>query len=121
MSQTLNELAKKTWTIAEVKGWHEPQLHHREKVPRDVSAAERIALIHSEVTEMLEALRDNPDPAHYYIEVDGKPEGCPVELIDVIIRCFDFAVVYDIDLDNLFEAKCAYNTRREYRHGGRNL
>lgn len=106
----LNELADVCYAIAKEKGWHD----------RYVSQAERIALMHSELSEALEEIR-NGHVVHEVYEVDGKPEGVPIELADVLIRVFDFCGLYGIDLQKAVDAKIAYNRTRPYRHGGKLL
>lgn len=46
-----------------------------------------------------------------------KPEGVPSELADVVIRIFDFAGTYGIDLEKAVLQKMAYNSGREHKHG----
>lgn len=48
-----------------------------------------------------------------------KPEGVPAELADVVIRCFDFADKYGINLDEAIRHKMVYNRTRPRRHGGK--
>ena len=87
-----------------------------------------VALIHSEVSEMLEAYRawgmeDPTDDAKF----DGregfivKPEGIGSEVADVFIRLMDFCYRHNIDLTKEFFRKMAYNATRGYKHGGKNL
>ncbi len=46
----------------------------------------------------------------------AKPEGVPSELADVIIRCFDMAEYYGIDLEEaIFKTKIALNKRVTHR------
>lgn len=78
-----------------------------------------IALLHSEVSEALEAYRswklaDATEPG-------GKPEGVGSELADVLIRLIDTADVFGIDLAQEYHRKVAYNRTRSYQHGGRML
>jgi len=86
----------------------------------------RIALIHSELSELLESYRDGtcniPSPkigrsdlGHYGEGFDNASE----ELADVVIRAMDFAEEQGIDLWGAIKAKHAYNTGRPYKHGGK--
>ena len=74
--------------------------------------AQAIALIHSEISEALEADRKDL--------IDDKlphRSGLEVELADAIIRIKDFAGGKDLDIDGAVEDKLAYNTTRPYLHG----
>lgn len=81
------------------------------------SPLEYLAQIHSEVSEVVEELRRGYKPTDTYHETNGKPCGVPTELADVVIRCFDFAYVYGIDLETAILEKHHYNKSRPYLHG----
>jgi NTP pyrophosphatase (non-canonical NTP hydrolase) len=76
---------------------------------------ERLCLIHSEVSEALEAYRDGDNDLRF--TEGGKPEGIPSELADIVIRVADMAAYLGIDLDAAIKAKMAYNATRPHKHG----
>lgn len=112
--KTMNQLAREIHRNAKEKGFW----------PRGRSDAECIALIHSEVSEALEALRAPilpKDPYAFVIKHEPgkppKPYGLHEELADIIIRVLDFSAARKIDIDRAVRMKIAYNKTRKHKHG----
>lgn len=95
--KTVNELCREAYEIAKSKGWHDS--------PREMGTI--IALIHSEVSEALEADRK------------GDYDNFVEELADVCIRIFDLCGSMGIDLNSAIEKKMEINRKRPYKHGKR--
>lgn len=115
----LNDLAVRCHATALDKGWYDS----------DRSLGDILALVHSELSEALEAYRSRGDvhatwttPRH----ADGsrvahKPEGVVYELADAIIRILDYCAAEGLDIGEAVRAKMQFNEGRPHRHGGKAL
>ncbi|MGL5912269.1 MAG: hypothetical protein ACRCZP_19850 [Phycicoccus sp.] len=83
------------------------------------SIAAKLALVHREVSEALECVRDRQ--FEYVTGETGKPEGLPTELADIVIRVADLAGALGINLEEAIQRKMDFNATRTHRHGGRAL
>lgn len=92
----LNELAKRIREDNAKRGFKwQPE--------NPYEAATLLCLIHSEVSEALEKVRDGKN----YSE----------ELADIIIRTLDLCAMLNIDIDKAIQLKLKYNRSRPAKHG----
>lgn len=103
----ISEAQTMVFEWAKRKGWCD----------REVPIPEQVALIHSEVTEALEAWR-NKEPISWTDE-NGKPQGIGSEYADTVIRLLHYSSLLGINLEEEFERKMAYNEKRPFRHGNK--
>ncbi len=92
----ISDLISECHRVAKSKGWWDSERND----------GELIALMHSELSEALEALRNHA----------GR-EALAEELADCCIRIFDYCGSRQIDLENALLKKIEYNKTRPYRHG----
>ncbi len=76
-----------------------------------------LALIQTEVSEAVEAVRRDPDAPCDKLGVDLT--ALEEEWADWMIRGFDFAAYMDIDPGRAIRLKHVYNQTRALRHGGK--
>ena len=108
----IKEMVERAHATAKEKGWYESG---------EVNIGEKLALIHSEISEALEAYRDDPEGMADFEapQVIGKPEGFAIELADAVIRIADLCGHLGIDLTAAIAIKMNYNDTRPHRHGGK--
>ena len=98
---TVRGLQRQSHAMAKEKGfWDKPR-----------NDGEMIALMHSELSEALEVLRNNKT------EDESGVDPLAVELADCVIRIMDYCGGRGIDLEQAIVDKLAYNAGREYMHG----
>jgi len=117
--KTVLEVQAEAYGCAHEKGWWDDQkedggVSHRLVV---ASIPEKLALIHSEVSEALEDFRVGQ--METVIRIDGKPVGFGSELADIIIRVFDLSGALGIDMQSELDTKMKFNRTRSHRHGGK--
>jgi NTP pyrophosphatase (non-canonical NTP hydrolase) len=102
---TFEAVATEIHGLARLKGWWDSER----------SDGELIALIHSELSEALEAMRHGNPPD------DKIPEfnGAVAELADAVIRIMDMAMARDWPLAQAIAHKLKFNAGRPHRHGGK--
>lgn len=107
----LDELAKEIHNTASEKGFWEP-FDRMQRQDNFIFYSKQLAMIHSEVTEVLEALRKN------------KGERQVVEeLADIVIRVLDLYQgmknnkVVNLSLDDVLLEKTNFNKSRDRLHG----
>ena len=90
---------------------------------KERSFGDLIALVHSELSEALEAYREMRWGKEVVVQArdNFQPDCVQAELADVAIRLFDMCEKYGIDLEYWIEWKNDYNQSRAYRHGGKVL
>ena len=84
-------------------------------LPIDRNKGELLCLIHSEISEAMEGERKN-------LMDDKLPHRrmAEVELVDALIRIFDYSAAFGYDLQGAYEEKRAYNqTRADHTHAAR--
>lgn len=108
LGPTLDRMAQQSHRISRSKGWWEtPDPFDR-----------KCMLMVTELAEAVEEQRDNhPLDEIYY--ADGKPEGVPIELADLLIRLLDACAYFKIPLAKAYAIKTAFNTTRPQKHGGK--
>lgn len=108
---SIRDLVDESYNTAFSKGWHDEG--------KNKTFTECIALFHSEISEALEEYRNGRTVQEIYLSENGKPEGVPVELADLLIRVFDTCGELNIPIQKALELKLNYNKSRPYRHGNK--
>ena len=103
-----SDFQKRVYQTAVELGWYaDPKLPFND--------GEKIALMHSELSEALDWLRQGNPPSDHIPEFSGAEE----ELADTVIRIMGYAQHKGLDVAGAVVAKAAYNDARPYKHGGK--
>lgn len=104
--RSFKEMSQRAYDLAAAKGFWDNQ-------EADCKLSEQVALLHSECSELLEAIRkDNPP--------DDKIKdfsSAEAELADLVIRVMNLAWAKGWDVGGAILAKHKYNVSRPFKHG----
>lgn len=106
----VKELCRTAYTESKRNGWYDEERN----------LGEMIALLHSELSEMLEALRKLDLETGEIKPSEKIPEFTKLEeeAADLAIRLGDFSEHTGLRLEDAISAKLAFNRTRGYKHGG---
>lgn len=115
MSDANNPKTVQEWCHAAYKNSKDHGFHDNEE---NENMAEKLALIHSEISEALEEIRAGRGIDEVYFSDKGKPEGFLVELADAFIRICDIAGSRsNANFEEIVKMKHEYNKSRPHKHG----
>ena len=106
LANEINFLSQEAYHTAKRNGFHE-----NDGQSSQVGMA--LALIHSEISEALDALRSGNPPDKHLTQYSS----FEVELADAVIRILDLAGSQDMDIGGAILEKMKYNSSRPYKHG----
>lgn len=93
--------------VSNLRGWWKDR-EGRDLTGNPLIVPTKIALMHSELTEALEAHRTGANDSHL-----PHCDGFPVELADLLHRVFDVAGAFGLDLATVYAQKGKFNAQRE--------
>lgn len=117
VADALDVLSEEFVGLSREKGWWGPESFREDGRPTDDVLARELALVHSEVSEALDEVRNGRRDR--WTGPDGKPEGFGVELADTIIRALLLVKFDGQRAGDLIRDKHRYNQTRPHRHGGK--
>lgn len=82
---------------------------------RDAVRAQKVALMHSELSELLEAVRGSAERCEKVPSITAVEEECA----DLLIRLMDFSQEYHVRLGLATLLKMEFNAGRPHKHGKR--
>ena len=105
----ISEMQKEAWKTSEEHGFHAGE--HGVHVPT------KLLLLIQEATEAFDEVRDGGNLKTNTYKENGKPEGFPSEIADIVIRAGDLAEIIGFDLEEAVKEKMAFNRGRPFMHG----
>jgi len=128
--RALNELSMTCYHVSQAQGfWNDdPRVmlgdlyspdEHKDRMisPSEMDSLElhykatKLALIASETTEALEAIRKGVDTSEHGFDAEAE------EIADIIIRCLDYSGRYIENIGEIVQRKILFNIQRKKKHG----